>query len=164
MNLLQRSLSGGVMIVIIVIIRALCIHHLPKRLLTAFWSLPLIRLLIPYALPFSGSVYTLLARRTAAVNQPVQTNAAPSAFAAMSAAVQEAAPAEALSVSWWSVLYLAGLIAFAIFFLTAYIKNLREFRTALPVHNAQTHRFLEANPLRRRVSIRQSDRIAAPLS
>lgn len=164
MTLMQRSLSGGVMIVIIVIIRALCIHHLPKRLLMAFWSLPLIRLLIPYALPFSGSVYTLLARQPSAAYQPVQTIAAPSAFTAIPAAVQGAAPAEALSVSLWSVLYLVGLAAFATFFLTAYVKSLREFRMALPVHSDQVQGFLQVHPLRRQVSIRQSDRIAAPLS
>lgn len=164
MTLLQRSLSGGVMIMAIIIIRALCIHHLPKRLLTAFWSLPLIRLLIPYALPFSGSVYTLLARRTSAAYQPIQTPAVPLAVTATPAAVQEAAPAEALSVSWWNVLYLVGLAAFAVYFLTAYVRSLREFRTALPVRSAQAQRFLEAHPLRRHVTIRQSDRIAAPLS
>lgn len=164
MTLMQQSLSGGMMIMAIVVIRALCIHHLPKRLMMAFWSLPLIRLLIPYTLPFSGSVYTLMARQPSAAYQPIQTAAAPLTFTAIPAAGQAAAPAEALSGSWWSVLYLIGLTAFAVYFLTAYVRSLREFRTALPVRNTRAQQFLHAQPLRRRTAIRQSDRITAPLS
>lgn len=164
MNLLQQSLSGGAMIMAIVIIRALCIHHLPKRLLTAFWSLPLLRLLIPYSFPFSGSVFTLLARRPSAAYQPVQTTAAPVAFTAVPTVMQTAVPMEAFPVAWWSILYWVGVAVFSAYFLTVYIKSLREFRTAPPVHSVHAQRFLQENPLRRRVSIRQSDRIAAPLS
>ena len=56
MNLPQMSLSGAAMIFIIVGIRALVIHKLPKKVFPFLWGIVLIRLLIPYSLPSAVSV------------------------------------------------------------------------------------------------------------
>ena len=62
------------------------------------------------------------------------------------------------------ILWLAGALACALFFLVSGIRCSREFRTSLPVGSAYTQCWLEAHPLRRTIEIRQSDRITAPLT
>ena len=47
MNLLQMSLSGAVMILVIVVIRALAINKLPKKAFLVLWGVVVVRLLIP---------------------------------------------------------------------------------------------------------------------
>ena len=56
MSLLQMSFSGAVMILVIVIIRALAIHKLPKKAFGALWGVAAARLLIPYSLPSAWSI------------------------------------------------------------------------------------------------------------
>ena len=44
MKLLQMSLAGGVMILVITVIRALAIERLPKKTFLALWAAALARL------------------------------------------------------------------------------------------------------------------------
>lgn len=61
MTLWQMSLSGAVLILAVVFVRALLIHKLPKKTFLALWMLVLLRLLIPFSFSSSFSVYTLAA-------------------------------------------------------------------------------------------------------
>ena len=58
MNLLRMSLSGAVLITVIIVIRALFLHKLPKKTFTILWTLVLIRLLLPFSIPSSFSIYS----------------------------------------------------------------------------------------------------------
>jgi len=51
MNLLQMSISATILILVIMGIRALTIHKLPKKTFLVLWVLVLLRLLIPFAIP-----------------------------------------------------------------------------------------------------------------
>ena len=48
MGLLQMSLSGAVMIIAIIIIRALAINRLPKKTFLILWGIVLLRLMVPF--------------------------------------------------------------------------------------------------------------------
>ena len=70
MKLLQMSLAGGVMILVITVIRALAIERLPKKTFLALWAVAHARLLVPVSLPSALSIYSLLARRAPAAAGP----------------------------------------------------------------------------------------------
>ena len=77
---------------------------------------------------------------------------------------REQLPAVSGSVPVWSAVWCVGAILLALFFAISYLRCCREFRTALPVRHACAERWLRDHPLRRRVTIRQSDRISTPLT
>jgi len=62
------------------------------------------------------------------------------------------------------VFWATGASLCAVFFLICYLKCLREFRTALPVTEDYAAEWLTQHPLKRTISIRQSDKISAPLT
>lgn len=64
----------------------------------------------------------------------------------------------------WTVLWAAGTFLCAAFFLICYLRCLREFRTALPVTEDYASEWIKQHPLKRSISIRQSDKISAPLT
>jgi beta-lactamase regulating signal transducer with metallopeptidase domain len=68
------------------------------------------------------------------------------------------------SISILSVIWLAGLLLCFGFFAVSYIKCYREFRFSLPVENDILEAWKEKHPLKRSLSIRQIETIAAPLS
>ncbi len=165
MSFLHMSIAGAAMILAITVIRALAINRVPKKTFLALWSAVLLRLLIPFSLPSRLSVYALLARKTAAVmpNVPVAALKADPAMQALSASPQPV-KANGAAISVWGVVWAAGLLACAAGFAVAYWKCYREFQTSLPVDNAVCRRWLQAHPLRRAMTIRQSDRISSPLT
>ncbi len=167
MSLLQMSLSGAAMILAILLVRTLALQRLPKRLFPALWWLVLIRLLVPFSLPAPCSVYSLLSRPVpVAVHQPgpVIAPLSPSAWAGEATGTPTAVGGAAASVDPWVALWLAGFLVCSWYFMAVYVKCRREFREALPVHNDYVSVWLLEHRLRRPVTVRQSDRIAAPLT
>ena len=60
MSLMSMSISGAVLILVILAVRAALKDRLPKRTFAVLWTAALLRLLIPFSIPFSWSAYTLL--------------------------------------------------------------------------------------------------------
>lgn len=172
MSLLQMSLSGGAMILAVALVRGLALHKLPKRLFPALWALVLLRLLIPFSLPAACSVYSLFSRPVpVAVYAPGPVGpslAPPSAWTdGVGAGAGEAFVSEGAAASGadpWGMIWLTGLALCAGYFGVAYFKCRREFREALPVHNAYVEQWIGAHRLRRPIAVRQSDKITAPLT
>ncbi|MCI8538569.1 MAG: M56 family metallopeptidase [Oscillospiraceae bacterium] len=167
------SLSGGVLILAVTVLRALTLNRLPKKTFLALWAVAVLRLLIPLSIPSVFSVYSLLARTPAVADTPVAgwipsaPPAAPASTLAPSAVNSPAAGAASAhlpEIPPWAALWLIGALLCGTFFLLAYLRAWREFQTSLPLHNEFLNQWLEAHPLRRRISIRQSDRISAPLT
>ena len=166
MNLLQMSLSGGVMILAVICIRALAINRVPKKTFLVLWGLVLARLLVPFSVPSGWSIYTLLHRYTtaAAVNRAAILAASAGAVPQETAAAVQPAAGAAPAVPAWGILWTAGTLLCAVLFAAAYWKCYQEFQMSFPVENAFARQWLQEHPLRRTVSIRQSDRIASPLT
>ena len=165
MSLLQMSATGGVMIVVITVARALAMNCVPKKTFLALWAAVLLRLALPVSLPSHLSIYSLLGQKTALGAADAHAAAVPALSPGQTAAILPqagAVPVRAISV--WSVVWLAGLVLCAAFFAAAYWKCCREFRMSLPVDNDVSRLWLQAHSLRRRISIRQTGRISSPLT
>lgn len=170
MKLLQMSLAGGVMILVITVIRALAIERLPKKTFLALWAAALARLLAPVSLSSALSIYSLLARRAPAAAEWTAVPALPAlpaetgAAAAAAAAAQQTASAPAAQPPVWTIVWAVGAAVCAVVFAVAYGRCSREFRASFPVENDVTRRWLQSHPLRRTIAIRQSGRISSPLT
>ena len=168
MNLLQMSFSGAAFITAVVLIRAVAINKLPKKTFLVLWELVILRLLIPFSIPSMFSIYTLVTHSMSSTALPeVGTDynipAMQGLFVTTQKAVQPSADISS-SVSMWFIVWCAGSILMALFFIISYLRCLLEFRTALPVHNYYVETWLEERPLKRPILVRQSDRILAPLT
>lgn len=51
MSLLQMSFTGAILILVIVVIRMIAIHRLPKKTFLVLWIIALARLLLPFSVP-----------------------------------------------------------------------------------------------------------------
>ena len=169
MNLLQMSRSGAVMILVIVVIRALAINKLPKKAFLVLWGVVTVRLLIPYSLPSSLSVYSLLEHF--APTSEVVTDMPATPFAPMSPTHNvmpvpgtSATNMAAASVDPWIIVWMVGALVCAVFFAVAYLKCRREFKASLPVDNEYVRHWLSEHRIHRTIEIRQSGRISAPLT
>ena len=167
MSLLQMSFSGSVLILAIVVIRAIAINQLPKKIFLILWGVVLFRLLIPFSIPFMFSVYSVVERNTPdnIIISALEDNIIP---------VEPQQINEADGVQYLQenivlfhvlpVIWCIGMIICAAFFVVPYIRCRMEFRTSLPVNEQYARQWLKKHQLRRTISIRQSDSISAPLT
>lgn len=168
MRLLEMSAAGAVLIVAITLIRALTLSRLPKRTFLALWAVALARLLIPFSLPSVCSVYTALQRGIP--DAPVTAAAPVAAGGNLSDGLRAVGAAGAVNaagatgISGWALVWCAGALVCALGFALAYCACRREFGASLPVTDAFVADWLRAHSLRRRLSVRQLDKISAPLT
>ena len=185
MNLLQMSLSGAVLIVAIIVIRALFLHKLPKKTFTILWTLVLIRLLLPFSIPSSFSIYSWFPSINSARESYIADNNTSERVKKLTVSknikeivIKESNTNKSHNYIKYNraedfektifpsneAIRFAGMIIGIIIFLFLYIRNMREFRTSLPINNAFIKEWLVKHKLKRKISVRYSDRISAPLS
>jgi len=183
MRLLQMSISGAVLIIVIAAVRAVAVNRLPKKTFLVLWGIVLLRLLIPYTLPSAASVYNLASPKmtvyeTAANslnmadtgNATVQTPANAVTLPAKAASYQQAngqqrSPmCQITPVSIMFMIWLTGMLLCAAFFIISYLHWRFEFQTSLPIQNDDIKQWQKAHSQKRSVLVRQSDKISAPLT
>lgn len=171
MSLIQMSFSGTIMILVAIVIRALSINRLSKKMFVLLWEVIILRLLLPFSIPSMLSVYSFVGRNTPVqdtlLNTPVG-NVIPQAAEGtvnVNAAVQaQVLQNDVSGLSVWQVVWIVGVVLCAAFFIISYLRCYIEFKTSLPVHSEFVAKWLVEHPLKRSVQIRQSDRISAPLT
>lgn len=179
MSLIQMSTSGAVMILAVLLIRFAAVNRLPKKLFILLWEAALLRLLLPFSIPSVFSIYTavrrVMTRSVIGWNGAVQSaqgtgipqgagTALPMPENMASTLLEIELTESAGTLSIWTILWLTGVCICAVFFVIAYLRCRREFEMSLPVHHDFSARWLREHPLRRRVQLRQSDRIKTPLT
>ena len=59
MNILTMSISGGAIILAVLLVRFFAKGRIPRRLILFLWGIAIIRLLIPFTIPFEYSIYSI---------------------------------------------------------------------------------------------------------
>lgn len=160
MSLLQMSFTGGILILAVIVIRALAINMLPKKAFNALWWISVVRLMIPFSIPSTFSVYSLMGSH-APGNGSQAIRVLPIGASGQAASMPDSITN---AVSTWTVVWAAGVLVCAVFFSLAYWKCRKEFQTSIPVGNDFTENWLSVHQQGRRISIRQSGRFSAPLT
>lgn len=170
MSLIQMSFSGTIMILAVIAVRALTINRLPKKIFVLLWAAVLLRLLIPFSIPSMLSAYSLV-ESNASIQAPLANTPVDNMIPRVSEGqidknviLTQELQSNVPGFSIWQVVWIAGVILCAVFFIISYLRCYFEFRTSLPVRNEFAVKWLEEHPLKRSVQIRQSDQISTPLT
>lgn len=159
MSLLQMSFMGAVMILAVTIIRALTLERLPKMTFLVLWGIVLCRLLLPVSIPSAYNVYACLGQISI-----FKSGYNAESFFRWPETIEHSFAAYQCPLPLWMILWAAGMAACATLFFVAYRKCRWEFRVSLPIENGYVKDWLQAHPLKRQLSIRQSDRFSTPLA
>lgn len=182
----QMSVSGTALIAVVLVFRLFFLHKLPKRTFLVLWGIVALRLLLPLWLPPVFGIGTPLMQepplqnlfsepktedgtKTDAKNGVTVPNAMAEKKEAGFPAVKqpETAQPEAWQLNFpvmWSIVWGAGVFIFGLYFLISYLRCLMEFRTAVLVRNPAATQWQGAHSGRRRIVLRQSDRMHTPLT
>lgn len=179
MNILQMSISAVILVVAIVLIRSLTIHRLPKKTFVMLWAVVLLRLLIPFSIPLPFNVYPVADRAiefftaipAAAPDTQAAIPSSPGIGLPPNISIDDVhfpavqvTPNSATKILPVVVVWLAGMILCALFFLVTHLRCRREYKTALPLENDTVSEWLKNQKLRHPIQVRYSDRINAPMT
>lgn len=168
MRLLEMSISGGIMVLVILLLRLFLLGCLPKRTFVALWGITLLRLLTPYRVSSVFSVYNLVVR-TGAPLPLLNPTVVPSGAVSQTTPTVlpdtvSVQPSAGASLTVPGVLWFIGAIMVFVFFAVSYMRCRLKFQTSTLVRNEFASTWLRKHPLRRTITIRQSDVVDAPLT
>ena len=182
MSLLQMSLSGALIITAITILRILGLYKFSPKMFFVLWLIALFRLLVPVAIPSPTSIANLLPNRAVAditrqhqlpaayndavipTHMPDITGTYMGTFQVQDILNLPTAPNPEQLIAPVTLTWLAGAALSGLFFTVAYIKARVCFASSFPVKNAAIRNWLKAHRLKRRVSVRMSNKVANPLT
>ena len=175
--MLQMSITGGILVLIIAVIRRVAIHRLPKQTFLLLWGIALFSLLIPISVPLPFVTRTAISSTVTAPNddslsasvlhapsilfsRPVTLPIQQAVYVRQPAPVDNVRALGQMPVFLWVI----GAMALGIFFVVIHRRYRKIYATATPVENEYVNRWLRSQNMRRSVYIRCSDRVTSPLT
>lgn len=146
MDLFDMSIYASILIVAIVFVRQVGIHRIPKRFYLLFWSIVIIRLLIPFTIT---SPIPLPKQMPIDMSQHFST---------------DLLQVDKTNKSPFFLIWILGMGIAFIRFMSNYLRGYRKLSTSLPVNDAFIHNSIEDFNLLRTIQVRQSDQILTPLA
>ena len=179
------SVSGGILIIAVSLIRTLTLRILPKQTFLLLWLIVLIRLLIPFAPLFHvplfplGAVEAVQTEESVKPADPSVRNASPAPSPSEQRnemqAERNTRPVQArrtqtanqTALSWnkmWKMIWTAGALTVGAFFLLLYVRGYRKFRRAFPVEHEAAQEWKRAHPLKRKFAVKSFGGMDSPMT
>mgnify|MGYP001039003334 CR=1 FL=1 len=159
--LIQMSIKSGIIIIFIAILRKVFLFRFPKRVFLSLWMIAITRLLIPLSVSATFIPSFSLSHPWDTKQLPPDRPYLP---AHSNMAVIPPANSTNSPLSIWSILWIAGAILVALYFLISYIITRLKFSESIPIKNKDTDLWLSQHPLRRSIQIRACTHITSPLA
>lgn len=174
----RTSLSAAVMILAVVALRLRFRQRTPQRVFCLLWDIVLLRLLVLYDITSPVSVRRLLAMWPSRAVSAVAGDMAPAQVTMAGGTVYQMQIAQDSLLAYgtaptsapldrttlFAALWLAGLFICGIWILWGHLRSRAVYAVSLPVRSSAVLDWQAAHPIRRPVQVRQSDRIASPLT
>lgn len=171
MSIMHMSISGGILVAAIVVIRAVTLDKLPKKMFLALWSVALCRLLIPVSIPSRFSVYNIINRVINRISPDTSISVIDIILpfdgmkAGMAGQFMLTTPEQIISITPTTIIWITGMLSMFIFFVVVHFKNHKELRFALLIRNHDfLNEWLAEHSIFRSIAIMQSDRITTPVA
>jgi len=169
------SISAGLLIVAVTVIRSVALNRLPKTMFLVLWAVILARLLVPVSIPISVPIQidTFSAVNEAIIGVSHGGGFIPEAAVGLPAVTHmeggttplfaEAATGRDLNMI--GLVWLAGMLIALAYFAAIWFGSYRKLRFALPVSgNDFLNEWLARHRLLRPIAIMQSDRVTTPFA
>ena len=179
MTLIEMTVTGALMILGVIVLRAVTLSRVPKRAFIIMWEIALLRLLLPVSVPVKilPAVQTVMPQISAvesAVTEPMSQEVVlripeeVMEFIPNSTPAVVSAPAAAPNTPEFTVtpemIWIAGAVLLALFFTVSYIRGTLRFRGATPCESEFIREWLAVHPLERPLTVKVSRAVSSPLT
>lgn len=165
LNIIQMSISAGFLILATLFCRWLSDNKLIPNASLAMWKVAIIRLLVPFSVITSMSVYGIFQR----INElddsvHVMPITDLTTLSDDFTQISDASIAPSQAIPWLTIIWGIGFLVLTVRFIRGYLKNHRLVTQSSPVNSPFLKAWQAKHPLWRVYRIRQSDQIFSPVT
>lgn len=170
--LLERSLTGATLIIVILCLRLLFIHKLPKKIFLILWGISMLRLIVPQSILLKLNVLTVLKDLYFTIVPPSTDSSNLFQDWLMVMPLDVATLSQEISLTpdkmylpTLSLIWFIGFFIFVVYFLIMFFKTHQVLKTALPLRtNHFIEQWLSNNKTFRKIEVMISDQIVSPIA
>lgn len=167
MNILNMTISGSIIILIILIFRYFAINKLPKLTFIFLWYIAISKLIIPISISTKFSIYNIFnfknTKEFTTINHLANLNDIDK-FKFVGYILNNN-KIDSMNTNIIFIIWLLGFVLLLTFFIILYYRCLKEFKTALPINkNYFILSWKNQLKMNRSLKIMVSDKILSPLS
>lgn len=181
MTIIEMTVTGALMILGVIVLRAVTVSKLPKRAFIIMWEIALLRLILPISVPVkilpavqtvtvidSPSSYDIVAEPVRndfvlVIPEEVREFIPSSAPAPVSVPTPPAANTPSFTATP-QMIWIAGAVVLAVFFAISYLRSIRRFRSAKQCDSDFIRGWLLEHPIWRPLSVKVSRAVSSPLT
>lgn len=170
MTLLEMSVMGAVMILVIAVMRKITLNKLPKKTFVLLWEIAILRLILPFSVQSVTSVYTLFARKSnmAEVTLPAvwqaQNVVIPQNVLQPNNNATSEIPAPFPDYNVWQIIWLVGMVLMVSGFVVLYAVAFKKYHSKTELDSGFAAEWLKDHQIKRTVKLYLSDRVSSPLT
>lgn len=170
-SLYEVNIIISILILLILVLRALFLQKLPKRIFCILWFVVVIRLILPSQASFDIGVslwsdlsnFFMSDRSGNVLVQPTAVQSNYAANGGNNYAFSYAPMNDQIQTNIYSV-WLIVFIIIILIFMISYIRTLIRFRFSIPCKNSYIDQWLSRHTLKRKINLRISDQVSTPLT
>lgn len=152
--LIKMSISGGILILVVLCLRFIAVHKFSKKLFMLLWDIALLRLLLPVSIPVRLGITSLVKREKGSVL----------AFQNHGGQVTNAVTGYSGNTDGMFLLWLSGAAVLFLVFVFRYRKEYRKIKEALPFSEKEEQELRTLTSIPKWVRLGKSDRIFTPMA
>ncbi len=167
--LLEMTLTGGVLILLVLLLRTILLNRLPKTAFIVMWAVVLLRLLVPVS--FFGTTATTTDEASSGYTIEAVAHTETESVASNEVVVLDSYETESEEVAEttgqinvFRIVWLTGAVICAVVLVLSYILSFRRFSRSEDLESDFIASFQSSNKLRRTVTVRLSDKTTTPLT
>lgn len=162
--LLKMSISSGLLIILIIILRSLALNRLPKKVFILLWDIALLRLLIPFDLPIHYGIALPVSKMVNTSINHYNVANSPAAMQRTKELLMDTVNSPFSNTTWTAVTWAAGMMVLLVIFGVLYWKEYQKINEALPVSKEIENDLRLTVTIPKRIKLLVSDRISTPLT
>lgn len=167
MTLIQMSITAGVLILLIIIVRTLTLQKMPKLIFVLLWDIVLLRLFLPVNIEIPINIMeavpvtqTEIEAEPSLYHEVLQT---PFLTASTSVAEHQTVTIFEFPFSPLSVVWFTGFLLCTLYFLVKYQKEYKVLSEALPV-TAEKTAWLDPHDKEKNIKVLESEKLLSPIT
>lgn len=167
MSFLEMSFQGSVLIVLILFVRKIALHKLPKVTFVILWGIAIVRLLVPLKVEFSLSFLSLFEKRKTVDDfvDLTSDNASQGKFTELIETITVESHTIVFEYLYFFIaIYLIGFLLMSSFFLFLYLVQLKRFKNRIAITAPFFSTITENKSLIRKVKLYRTYFTKTPLT
>lgn len=171
MTLFEMSLSSIAIVLTVIVIRALFLHKLPKKIFLILWGIVLCRLFLPFSIHSEYSIYALMnyvalyvGQTNAMQEQLIISKPGSFAEANINSVISNFPILSVASFNWIEIIWFVGAMISAFAFLIPHIRFCHDNKMAIPLKDEKISTWIAEHHIKRQVQVKQSENINIPVT